>query len=33
MEPQNRLTLEEWSTGDKLWLVDLIAPFADAANR
>lgn len=33
IEPENRLTLEEWSGGDRLWLVDLIAPFADAANR
>ena len=33
IEPQNRLTLEEWSGGDRLWLVDLIAPFADATNK
>ena len=33
IEPENRLTLEEWSGGDRLWLVDLIAPFANAANR
>lgn len=33
IEPENRLTLEEWRSGEALWLVDLIAPFADAGNR
>ena len=33
IEHQNRLTLEEWKSGDQLWLVDLIAPFASAENR
>jgi cytolysin-activating lysine-acyltransferase len=33
IEPENRLTLEEWVSGDRIWLVDLVAPFADAANR
>jgi cytolysin-activating lysine-acyltransferase len=33
IDPENRLTLEEWSTGDRVWLVDLIAPFADESNR
>lgn len=33
LEPEHRLSLEEWSSGDALWLVDLIAPFADGANR
>lgn len=33
IEPQNRLTLEEWNNGDQIWLVDLIAPFANAENR
>lgn len=33
IEPENRLTLEEWRGGDRVWLVDLIAPFANAANR
>ncbi|OHT22044.1 RTX toxin acyltransferase family protein [Sphingomonas haloaromaticamans] len=33
IEPENRLTLEEWRSGDRLWLVDLIAPFANAENR
>jgi cytolysin-activating lysine-acyltransferase len=32
-EPENRLTLEEWNGGDQIWLVDLIAPFANADNR
>lgn len=33
IEPENRLTLEEWTSGDKVWLVDLIAPFANSQNR
>lgn len=33
IEPENRLTLEEWANGDQIWLVDLIAPFATAENR
>ncbi len=33
IEPENRLTLEEWSEGDQVWLVDLVAPFADEENR
>lgn len=33
IEPENRLTLEEWSSGDQIWLVDLIAPFANADNK
>lgn len=33
IEPENRLTLEEWASGDQVWLVDLIAPFANAENR
>jgi cytolysin-activating lysine-acyltransferase len=33
IEPENRLTLEEWRSGDAVWLVDLIAPFADATNK
>jgi cytolysin-activating lysine-acyltransferase len=33
IEPENRLTLQEWSNGDRLWLVDLIAPFSDAENK
>jgi cytolysin-activating lysine-acyltransferase len=33
LEPENRLTLEEWNSGDSIWLVDLIAPFADRNNR
>src|SRR3954464_12811154 len=33
IEPENRLTLEEWQSGDAVWLVDLIAPFADDSNR
>jgi hemolysin-activating ACP:hemolysin acyltransferase len=28
IEPENRLTLEEWTNGDQIWLIDLIAPFA-----
>jgi cytolysin-activating lysine-acyltransferase len=33
VEPENRLTLEDWNSGDTVWLVDLIAPFADGENR
>ena len=33
IEPENRLTPEEWVSGDRVWLVDLIAPFANAENR
>jgi len=33
IEPENRLTLDEWTKGDQIWLVDLIAPFATADNR
>ena len=33
IEPENRLTLEEWTSGDQVWLVDLIAPFANAENK
>jgi cytolysin-activating lysine-acyltransferase len=33
IEPENRLTLEEWANGSEVWLVDLIAPFATAENR
>jgi cytolysin-activating lysine-acyltransferase len=33
IEPANRLTLEEWKSGDQVWLVDLIAPFANAENK
>ncbi len=33
IEPENRLTLSEWSDGDQIWLVDMIAPFASAENK
>ena len=33
IEPENRLTLEEWANGDQIWLVDLIAPFANGENK
>jgi cytolysin-activating lysine-acyltransferase len=33
IEPENRLTLEEWTKGDRIWLVDLVAPFATTENR
>jgi cytolysin-activating lysine-acyltransferase len=33
IEPENRLTLEEWNGRDQIWLVDLIAPFATPDNR
>jgi cytolysin-activating lysine-acyltransferase len=33
IEPANRLSLAEWTSGDAVWLVDLVAPFANAENR
>ena len=33
VKPENRLALEEWISGDRIWLVDLIAPFASGENR
>lgn len=33
IEPENRLSLEEWTKGERVWLVDLIAPFATAQNK
>ena len=33
IEPENRLTPEEWQSGPKIWLVDLIAPFANDINK
>jgi cytolysin-activating lysine-acyltransferase len=33
LEPPNRLTLEDWNSGDAIWLVDLVAPFANAENK
>jgi cytolysin-activating lysine-acyltransferase len=33
IEPENRLSLAEWNNGDQIWLVDLVAPFANADNR
>lgn len=33
IEPQNRLSLEEWNNGDQIWLIDLIAPFANVENK
>jgi cytolysin-activating lysine-acyltransferase len=33
LEPEHRLTLEEWTSGERIWLVDLVAPFANEANK
>jgi len=33
IEPENRLTMEEWTSGPDIWLVDLIAPFATIQNK
>lgn len=33
IEPENHLTMEEWTGGDQIWLVDLVAPFATIENR
>lgn len=32
-EPENRLLPLEWVSGDKVWLIDLVAPFATPENR
>lgn len=33
LDPANRLTPVEWVSGDQVWLIDLVAPFATAENR
>jgi cytolysin-activating lysine-acyltransferase len=33
LEPANRLGAADWKSGDRLWLVDLVAPFANAQNH
>lgn len=33
LQPGNQLSEADWMAGDRLWLVDLIAPFATAENR
>lgn len=33
IEPENRLDLDEWTSGEDIWLIDLIAPFATPENR
>lgn len=33
LQPGNQLSEADWIGGDRLWLVDLIAPFANAENR
>ena len=33
LEPEYRLTLDEWNSGDRIWLVDLVAPFANSENK
>jgi cytolysin-activating lysine-acyltransferase len=33
IEREDRLNLEEWQSGPAVWLVDLIAPFANGTNR
>ena len=33
LDPDHRLTLDEWASGDDVWLVDLVAPFGTAENR
>ena len=32
-EANNRLSLEEWERGSRVWLIDLVAPFANNDNR
>jgi cytolysin-activating lysine-acyltransferase len=33
LEPGNELSLQDWQSGEDVWLVDLIAPFASADNK
>lgn len=33
LEPGNRLSLEDWKSGERTWLVDLVAPFATMENK
>lgn len=33
LEGGNRLAREDWSSGERLWLIELVSPFADAENR
>jgi cytolysin-activating lysine-acyltransferase len=33
LEKGERLTLEEWKSGDRVWLVELISPFATKENK
>ncbi len=33
LDPKHRLTPEEWKSGDKIWLVDMVCPFATVQNQ
>ena len=33
LEPENQLNLGDWQSGERIWLVDLVAPFASAGNK
>lgn len=33
LEKGEHLTLEEWKSGDRVWLVEMISPFANAENK
>jgi cytolysin-activating lysine-acyltransferase len=33
VEKGEHLTLEEWKSGDRVWLIELISPFANAENK
>ncbi len=33
LSPQNRLEVDEWTGGERLWLAELLAPSATAENR
>jgi cytolysin-activating lysine-acyltransferase len=33
LETENRLTAGDWKSGDHIWLIDLVAPFANAENK
>jgi cytolysin-activating lysine-acyltransferase len=33
LEKGEKLSLEEWKSGDRVWLVELISPFANPTNK
>lgn len=33
LEARDHLSVQDWKSGSEIWLVDLVAPFANSANR